>query len=163
KLSADGSRYDGFEEGGPMVIKSNNSIAAIAGQHNTSMMAHDDCYKKYATCARFFNSFTIKNGNVPKNTDEVTSKRIIGVWKINSPGVVSADYVFAANGHYGFGGGVGTSTTTRDDRYEYLRLTSYAFEGDGSYSINGNQIQLKKFGEKNPQVLRFRFEKVNHG
>jgi hypothetical protein len=163
KLSADGARFDGYEDGSAMVIKSGNTVAIISIRHNTSMMAHNDCVNKYETCARFFNSFAIKNATIPKKTEEASSKRIIGVWKLNAQGAVSGEYVFAANGNYQLVGAIGTSSTSTDYRYEYLHLTSYAFQGDGSYSINGNQLKLKRRGDKEPELQSIRFEKVNHG
>jgi hypothetical protein len=163
KLSADGSRFDGYEDGSAMVIKNANSVAIISIRHNTAMMAHNDCVNKYETCARFFNSFTVNNAIIPQKTEEAPSKRIIGVWKLNAQGPAVGEYVFAANGNYQLVGAIGTSSTTSDYRYEYLHLTSYAFKGDGSYSINGNQLKLMKRSDNKPELQRIRFEKVNHG
>jgi hypothetical protein len=162
KLSADGSRYDGFEDGAALVIKTNNQIAIIAARH-TSMLAHNDCLNKYETWRRFFNSFTVKDAAVPKNTEEESSKRIVGVWKLTGNGVSLGEYIFAANGHYQLAGAIGTSYTTTDYNYEYLHLKTYSFQGDGTYSIAGNQLSLRKQGDKNSEQAQFRFEKVNHG
>lgn len=164
KLSADGSRYDGFEDGAALVIKADNQIAIIAARHNTSMMAHNDCLNQYETWRRFFNSFTIQNAVVPQNPEATTTpQRIVGVWKLTGNGPALGEYVFAANGNYQLTGAIGTSRTTTDDRYEYLHLKTYAFEGDGSYSITGNELSLKKRGDTNAEQIQFRFEKVNHG
>jgi len=163
KLSADGSRYDGFEDGVAIVIKNANKVGIISARHNTAMMAHTDCLNKYETWLRFFNSINIKNASIPQNTDEAPSKRIVGVWKLNTNGAALGEYVFAANGNYQLTGAIGTSTTTRDYRYEYLHLTSYAFQGDGSYSLAGNQLKLKRRGVMEGELLRIRFDKVNHG
>ena len=162
KLSADGSRYDGFEDGMAMVIKAGNKVGIISARHNTAMMAHDQCRDKYETWLRFLNSITIKNAIASTAVQEPASKRIVGVWKLKSNGPAIGDYVFAANGNYQFIGGLGSSNTSKDSRYEYLHITSYAFQGDGAYTINGNQLKLMKRGEQ-PEQLRIRFEKINHG
>ncbi len=156
---ADG-RYN-LEEGVAVVIKNGTQSIIIAVRHNSAMLGHDDCWKKYETWRRFFNSFTVKNATMSKQPEE-SAKRIVGVWKISGHGVVAGEYVFAANGNYQLGGAVGSSTTTTDYNYEYLHLTSYAFQGEGSYSITGNQLTLKKRGS-NPEQFPIRFEKVNHG
>jgi hypothetical protein len=160
KLSADGTRYDGFEEGAALVVKAGTQIVIISVRHNTSFIGHDDCRLKYETWRRFFNSFTVKNIAIPNSTEDI-SKRIIGKWTASEAGAIG-DYIFAANGNYGFIGAIGTSSTSSDYRYEYLHIRTYAFEGDGSYSIAGNQLTLKKRGV-NPKQVKFRFEKVNRG
>jgi hypothetical protein len=42
-------------------------------------------------------------------------------------------------------------------------MKSYSFTGDGSYSINANQLTLNKRGAKTPEKIPIRFESVNHG
>lgn len=162
KLSADGSRYDGFEEGVALVVKVAMQIVIISVRHNTSMMAHGDCQRKYETWRRFFNSFTVKNILLPENNEEDVSTRIIGAWSQTESGA-SSEYVFAANGNYAFNGALGTTSTSRDYHYEYLHIKTYAFNGDGSYSFSGDHLTLKKRNDNNPEQVRFRFEKVNHG
>lgn len=157
---ADG-RYN-TEEGLAMVVKTNNQIVIISARHNDVMLGHGDCYRNYNTWRRFFNSFTIKNVAVPKNNEPIITQRIIGLWKINSVGVVLGDYVFAANGNYQFGGGIGSSTTTSDMYYKYIYNKAYTFEGDGSYGISGNLLTLKRRGAP-PEPVQIRFEKVNYG
>jgi hypothetical protein len=73
------------------------------------------------------------------------------------------DYIFAANGNYQYLGGVGTTFKASDYNYEYIHTRASAFQGDGSYSITGNQLTIMRRGDKNPEQVRFRFEKVNHG
>jgi hypothetical protein len=160
KLSSDGTRYDGFEEGAAMVVKAGSQIAIISVRHNSSMMGHNDCQRKYDTWRRFFNSFTVKNAPIPNQNDNI-SERIIGKWVMSEAGAIG-EYVFAANGNYAFIGALGTTSTSSDYRYEYLHIKTYAFEGDGSYTISGNQLTLKKRGT-NPEQVRFRLEKVNKG
>lgn len=159
--SADG-RYN-MEEGAAMVVKAKNQIVIISARHNSSSLGHDDCYKTYNTSvARFVNSFHVKNVPVAKPADEDAAQRIVGWWKINATGVVAAAYVFAANGNYQYGGAIGSSTTTSDMYYKYIYNRAYPFEGDGSYSISGNLLTLKKRNAAAEQVI-IRFEKVNHG
>lgn len=160
KLSADGSRYDGFEDGAALVLKNGNQIVIIAARH-TTMLAHTDCVNKYETWRRFFNSFTLKNAILSQVKDDPL-KRIVGVWNLSSNGAASGEYVFAANGNYQLTGGLGTSSSSRDNYYEYIHIKTYAFQGDGSYSINGNQLLLKKRGTNSEQA-QYRFEQVNHG
>ncbi len=159
--SADG-RYN-LEEGSAIVVKADNQIVIISVRHNSSAMGHDDCYKNYNTWRRFLNSFTVKNVLPVKSDEEDIAKRIVGWWKIDATGVVSADYVFAANGNYKYGGAIGSSTTTSDMYYKYIYNRAYPFEGDGAYSITGNQISLKQRGVNSPALVKFRFEKVSHG
>lgn len=160
-LSADGSRYDGFEDGAALVIKIGTQIVIISVRHNTSMMARGDCQRKYETWRRFFNSFTVKNISLPENNEEDVSTRITGAWSQTESGA-SSEYVLAANGNYAFYGALGTTSTSRDYNYEYLHIKTYSFQGDGSYSITGNQLTLKK-RNRDPEQIKFRFEKVNHG
>ena len=157
---ADG-RYN-LEEGIAMVVKAADKIVIISVRHNSGMLGHDDCYRNYNTWRRFINSFAVKNAPASKNDKDVSNK-IVGWWKIDATGVVSADYVFAANGNYKYGGGIGSSTTTSDMYYVYIHNTAYAFEGDGAYSITGNQLSLKQRGTNNAELVKFRLEKVNHG
>lgn len=161
KLSADGSRYDGYEDGAALIVKAGAQIAIISVRHNSSLLAHNDCQRKYETWRRFFNSFTVKNAAVTKNVEDI-SKRIVGRWSMSEAGA-SGEYIFAANGNYAFIGAIATSSTSSDYNYEYLHIKTHAFQGDGSYSIAGNQLTMKKRSVNNPAQVRFRFEKVNHG
>lgn len=151
-----------IEEGTAMVVKAGNQMVIISVRHNSSHLGHDDCYRNYNTWRRFVNSFTIKNSVLPENNEQQSSLRIIGLWKIDAVGVVAGDYVFAANGNYQSGGGIGSSTTTSDMYYTYIYNRAYPFEGDGSYTISGNLLTLKKRSGAAEQVI-IRFEKVNHG
>lgn len=161
KLAADGARYDGFEDGAAMVVRAGSQVVIISVRHNSSLMAHNDCYRKYEYWRRFFNTFTVKNAAVPGRVEEEASKRLVGRWSMAESGG-TGEYLFAANGNYAFVGALGTSYTTRDQNYEYLHTKTYAFQGDGSYSIAGSQLTLQKRGRPAEQV-RFRFDKVNHG
>lgn len=151
-----------IEEGVAMVVKANTQIVIIAVRHVSAMMGHDDCYRKYNTWRRFFNSFTVKNVALPKNNEQPDAQRIVGLWKLNTVGVALGEYAFAANGNYQFGGGLGSSTTTSDMYYKYIYNRAYPFEGDGNYTVSGNQLTLNKRGKTSEQA-EIRFEKVNNG
>ncbi len=160
KMSADGSRYDGFEDGAALVVKANNQIVIIAARHNRLLAC--ECIQKYEKWRRFFNSFSLKNKVVPKPADEDVSKKILGSWMFVGS-TVANEYIFAANGNYQFIGGYGTTSKTSDYNYDYIYTKSSAFKGDGSYSIVGNQLNFKNNKNKNLEEVWFRFEKVNHG
>lgn len=152
-----------FQDGVALTIKTGDQIVIVAVRHNSSFLAHSDCERKYETWRRFFNSFTVKNAAATLNTEKESSERIVGVWNLTGGGLALGEYIFAANGNYQFGGALGSSYTTTDYNYEYLHLKTYSFQGDGGYSIEGNQLQLRKRGETNPERVQFRFENVNHG
>ena len=157
--SADG-RYN-LQEGTAMVVKTGSQVIIIATRHNSSSIGHDECYRNYNTWKRFINSFTLKNTEIPKK-ENISKQRIVGLWKIVSVGVVAGDYVFAANGNFQYGGGLGNSTTTSDIYYIYIYNKAYPFKGDGSYSINDGKLILKKRGA-DAEIVTVRFEKINHG
>jgi hypothetical protein len=159
KPSADGARYDGFEDGGALVVKLGNQIVIVSVRHNNGLLAHIECNQKYEYWKRFFNSFTVKKAPVAKDAAP-DAKRIIGKWTLAESGAVG-DYVFAANGNYGRIGAVGSTSTSSDTRYDYLHITSYAFSGDGSYTLTGNKLTLKKRGGATEQA-QVRFDNVNH-
>jgi hypothetical protein len=110
----------------------------------------------------FFNSFTIKNFEAPKNSVSEVSKRIVGDW-ISIGGSALNEYLFAANGNYQYIGAYATTTKTTDAYYEYTHINTSSFKGDGSYSIKGDQLIFTKYGQKEGEQYQFRFEKVNHG
>jgi hypothetical protein len=158
--TADG-RYH-LEEGSATVVKAGKKIVIISARHNSSELGHDACYRNYNTCQRFFNSFAIKNLPTPTRNETAAANRIIGFWKVVATGVVDADLLFAANGNYQSGGGIGASTITTDSRYEYIYSRAYPFEGDGAYSIAGGLLQLRPRGRQLEQ-MPFRFDLVNEG
>ena len=157
--TADG-QYN-LEEGSAMVVKAGNNIAIISMRHNSSSLGHDACYKNYNTVARFLNSFTVKSLPVTLPSED-NAKRILGVWKLITTGVAAGEYIFAANGHYQHGAGLGSSTTTTDMNYEYIYNRAYTFQGDGSYSISKNMLTLAPKGG-NPETIPVRFEAVSYG
>jgi len=157
KVRPDGYYYD-YEDGAVWVIKFGNQVAVVTGQHNRNMACF--CQQRYDFWRRFFNSFTINHVQAPKNSEPEVSKRILGDWRSMSS--VWNEYIFAANGNYQYIGAYATTTKTTDAYYEYTHINTSSFKGDGSYSIKGNQLSFKKYGEKEDRV-QFRFEKVNHG
>lgn len=159
KMRPDGYYYD-YEDGSALVIGVEKQMVIIAARHNRLLAC--ECDRKYNLWKRFFKSFTIKNVTAPASKAEEPSKRIIGVWKIAETMAVS-DYVFAANGNFSHGGAIASSSTSRDQHYEYLHIKSYSFEGDGNYTITGNTLTLKKKGAGEAEKKEIRFEKVNHG
>ena len=94
-----------LEDGVALVVKAGERVAIIAVRHR-GLLAHADCLNKYETWQRFFHSFTIKGAPPSKARDNDASARIVGAWKLSGHGVASGKYVFAANGNYGFSGGV---------------------------------------------------------
>jgi hypothetical protein len=159
KVRADGYYYD-YEDGVALVIGVEKQIVIIAARHNRLLAC--ECKRKYNLWNRFFKSFTITNAVSPAIAGGDISQKIIGLWKTAESMVVS-DYVFAANGNYQHGGAIGSTSTNRDQFYEYIHMKSYSFTGDGSYSINANQLTLNKRGAKTPEKIPIRFESVNHG
>lgn len=159
KVRADGYYYD-YEDGVALVIGVEKQIVIIAARHNRLLAC--ECKRKYNLWSRFFKSFTISNAVAPTVAGETISEKIVGLWKTAESMVVS-DYVFAANGNYQHGGAIGSTSTSRDQYYEYIHMKSYSFTGDGSYSITTNQLTLKKRGAKSPEKIPIRFETVNHG
>jgi hypothetical protein len=157
--SADG-RYH-LEEGVVLVIKAGSQVAIVAVRHRGTL-AHNDCQNKYETWRRFFNSFTVKGAARAGLDAADPAQRIVGVWSQSGGGAIG-DYIFAANGHYAFAGGLGSSSTSRDDRYEYLHIRSHAWDGDGTYAIAGSQLTLSPRGGNRPEKVQFRFEQVNRG
>lgn len=158
QANSNGTRTD--QDGAAIVVRVGQQVAIISVRHNSSFLAHTDCLRKYNTWRRFFNSFTVKNTPMPKSTGEESLKRIVGFWKVTE-GMVVSDYVFAVNGNYQHGGAIGTTSKTSDQQYEYTHYRSYSFEGDGSYTVSGNQLVLKK--HSGPAVtVQIRFDKANH-
>lgn len=151
-----------LEEGSATIVKAADRIIIISAKHNSSHTDHYACYRNYNTCGRFFNSFTVKGVSASAPDEEELAKHIIGFWKLVANGVVDGDYLFAANGNYQSGGGIGSSTTTKDSRYEYIYNRAYSFEGDGSYSIANKELQLKRRGATQEKIP-IRFEQVNYG
>jgi hypothetical protein len=157
--TADG-RYH-LEEGVALAIKAGAQIVIVGARHNSSMFAHDRC-RKYDGWPRFFASVTVNHATPPAHMDEDAATRIIGRWAM-SEGSASGEYVFAANGHYQFTGALGSSYTTSGHDYEILHTTTSAFQGDGSYSVSGTRLTMRRRADGNPEQVSLRFEKVNRG
>ena len=160
KLSGDGVKYDGFEDGSALVAGSGNQIVIIAVRHNTTNLAHDDC-RKYDSWKRFFNSFTVRNAPIAQAAEDI-SGRIVGAWTVSEAGGVG-EYIFAANGNYSRGATIANATTTTNYDYTQLHIRTYPFQGDGSYSIKGNQLTMSGRGAGNAEHAMVRVEDVNYG
>lgn len=158
KPRPDGYYYD-YEDGAVWVISMGNKIAIVAGRHNR--LKECRCFSQYEYWRRFFNSFAIMNQQ-PSKMEGDLPKRIIGSWMASGSGALT-EYIFAANGNYQFIGAYGTTSTVSRNYDEYLLIKSSSWSGDGKYTLNGNQITLKKYGDKNAEQIPFRIEKVNHG
>lgn len=147
------------ESGAALILKLQNEIVIIAVRHNPGLLGHISCNNNYNTMRRFFNTLAIKNVSVTKPVTDANG--IVGLWKTAENMSVS-DYVFAANGNYQYGGAIGSSTSTSDDRYVYIQNKAYSFEGDGSYTLTDNVLQLKpRRGSIESKFIRF--DQVNHG
>ena len=70
------------------------------------------------------------------------------------------EYIFAANGRFQYLGSFGSYTKISN---EWIELKTSAWQGDGSYTIQGDQLILKRNGEKKGDEYRFRFESINQG
>ena len=158
KPRPDGYYYD-YENGQALVISLGNQIAIIAGRHQRGEMTCF-CKYQYEYWNRFFNSFTVNNFTPQKATAENVNKRIVGSWK-SMGGNALTQYIFAANGRYQF---IGAYTTTSRISWNTIEMKTSGFTGDGSYYINANKLTTKKDSDKNkPDIVQYRFEKVNHG
>ena len=73
------------------------------------------------------------------------------------------EYIFAANGNYSRGATIANATTTSNYDYTQLHIRTYPFQGDGSYSIKGNQLTLSGRGAGNAEHAIVRVEDVNYG
>jgi hypothetical protein len=158
--AADGKYHT--EDGAALVIHVESQIVIVSVRHS-SLVSHWDCANKYNSWRRFFNSFDVKGVPRPNYSGPEPAKRIVGVWKLLNSGMSLGEYVFAANGNYQFTGAVGTSSTTSGYYYDYLHLTTYAFEGDGSYSFDGNKLITQRRKGADPEQKQFRFEEANYG
>jgi hypothetical protein len=159
KMRPDGYYYD-YEDGSAMVVSFGKQIAIISGRHNRLIACN--CYNQYEGWRRFFNSFTVKNQQPSKIADSSTAKRIIGSWMTMGSGAAT-EYILAANGNYQFMGAYGSTSTQTRGNEDYLLVKGSAWQGDGKYTVRGDQITFTRRGNSKPEQVRFRFEKVNHG
>lgn len=158
--TADGKYHT--EDGAALAIQAGHQLIIVSIRHS-SLSGHWDCQNKYNVWPRFFNSFDVESAAHRPDSDAEPARRIVGVWKLASGGVASGEYVFAANGNFQFRGAIGTTTTTTDYYYEYLHITTYAFEGDGSYAFDGDKLMLKRRTDGVQDQRRYRFVDINPG
>jgi hypothetical protein len=152
-----GEQWD-YETGAAWVIAIGKQIAILSLRHEPIGL-YCECKKRYNYIGRLLNTFTIKNTTPSANTITGTSKRIIGSWMISGGGTMG-EYIFAANGHYQYIGGYGSTTRVSNDMIE---IKSSIFQGDGTYTINGDKLTIKRKGSSTPEILRFRFEQYSQG
>ena len=155
----DGYYYD-YEDGKLFVVKGGNKIAIVASRHERLIRC--ECYHNYDRWNRFFNSFTIKNETGKKLTKEENEKNIVGIWQSFSTGAIG-DFLFAANGQFKVDGALGSVSSTKDERYEYIQYKVSSFQGDGKYSVDGDEIIMQRRGSSEVERAKFRFAKANMG
>lgn len=146
------------ETGTAWVIDMGKQMAVIALRHEP-IGIYCECKKRYNYIGRFLNSFTVKDITAPANTSANTQQRILGSWMV-SEGMSVGEYIFAANGHYQYIGGYGSSSAVSSD---VIMLKSSAFQGDGTYTVSGDKLIFKRKGSTTPETYRFRFEQFNQG
>jgi hypothetical protein len=151
EMRNDGAELGGFQNGAALIVKAGSQVVIIAVRHPSLMFEHRDCWTTYATWRRFFNSFTVRNTPIVRETEDERSRRIVGRW-VMTQGLAVGEYVFAADRTYTFGGAFASSASG----------ASSDASRNGGYAIAGDQLILSKRGGTTEQV-RFRFERVNHG
>jgi hypothetical protein len=135
-----------------------NQIAILSLRHEPIGL-YCECKKRYNYIGRLLNTFTIKNATLSASNNANTSKRVVGSWMVSGQGSIG-EYIFAANGHYQYIGGYGSTTKVS---YDMIEIKSSVFQGDGTYTINGDKLTIKRKGSSAPEVLRFRFEQYSPG
>jgi len=150
------------ERGVAVAIQAADAVAIIAARHSDFSIAHGNCYGKYDYWPRFFDSFEIATIGSNVAADSTPETRLIGAWRSEDGGPAMRDYVFRDDGIYLAGGGVGTTSVSMDDRYEYITHTSYSSDGDGKFSIDGEKLTLRPHGG-DAEEARVRLVEVNDG
>lgn len=158
RMRPDGYYYD-YEDGSALVVSFGSQVAIISARHNRLIAC--TCYQQYEGWRRFFNSFTVKDQQAAAPAGSDAGKRLTGSWMAMGSGVAT-EYILAANGHYQFIGGYGSTSTQTRGNDDYILLKGSAWQGDGKYSITGDKIIFTRTGGK-PEEARFRLEQVNHG
>lgn len=152
----DGNSWD-YETGSALLVNLGTHVAIITLRHESTGI-HCQCKQRYDYWGRFFNSFTIKNFSVPIMGTDV-HKRIIGSWTASGNRAIG-EYIFAANGRYQYIGGFGNFTQISP---ELLELKTSAFQGDGNYKLENDQLVMTRKGNSTPEIYKFRLEKINKG
>jgi hypothetical protein len=151
EMSKEGAAYGAFQNGAALIVKAGSQLVVIAVRHPTLMSAHRECWVRYETWRRFFNSFTVRNTPIVREAEGELATRIVGRWAVTE-GLAVKEHVFAANGAYASGGAFGSSASG----------AVAGVSGDGRYSVVGDQLIMSRPGGTAEQV-RFRFERVNRG
>jgi len=141
------------------VAKLGNLIAPIAGSSKDPMVSA--CFGELMTDVwpKFFYSLQFKNW---KTTGPGITKQIAGSW-IGGGATAAGEFSFAANGRY--------ADAQAAQQYHQLSsgdvmTSTQAYFGDGSYSLNGNQITLISDAKKNnPEhgYIRVERESIDNG
>jgi len=146
-----------YETGTAVVIGNGKQAAILAIRHELTGL-NCQCKQRYTTWPRFFSSFTIKN-LIPQKEIDTNPTRFIGSWMV-SGGRSIGEYIFAANGRFQYLGGYGSYSRISN---EWIELKTSAWQGDGSYTIQGDHLIFKRKGETKGDEYRFRFESINRG
>ena len=141
----------GIQHGAALIVKAGSQIVILAVLHASLMPDHRGCWATYATWRRFFNSFTVRNTPIVRETEDELSRRIVGRWAMTE-GLAVGEYVFAADGTYSSGGAFGSSASGAVSDVSR----------DGGYAMAGDQLIMSRPVGTTEQV-RLRFDRVNHG
>ncbi len=134
------------------VAKLGNQLAPVSGLSKDPLVSA--CFGELIADVwpKFFYSLHFNNW---KSNGPGITKNIIGDW-ITATASASSKFTFAPNGR--FGGAAASQYYSRTTTNEVV-ATTQAYFGDGSYSINGNQITLIKDAKKNqPEKAWIRVE-----
>jgi hypothetical protein len=141
-----------YETGAAVAIGIGKQMAIVALRHEPIGL-YCKCRHRYDYWGRFLSSFAVENFSPVLQGNEADTRRIIGSWMFSGQGTIG-EYIFAANGRYQYIGGYGSVTQiTR----EMIEIKSSVFDGDGSYTIQGDKISFRKKGQA-PESNPFRFE-----
>ena len=151
EMSKEGGEFGGIQHGAALTVKAGSQIVIIAALHASLMPDHRECWTTYATWRRFFNSFTVRNTPIVRETEDELSRRIVGRWAMTE-GLAVGEYVFAADGTYSSGGAFGSSASGAVSDVSR----------DGGYAMAGDQLVMSSPVGTTKKV-RLRFDRVNHG
>ena len=105
---------------------------------------------------RFFSSLRFKNVHPSKKAESFIRQRLAGTW-LTATGNLGLGYTFLANGRYKTTGVTRYSTPASN---EQTLETTQPFFGDGSYSLEGNELVLT--GNDHQRSMEFfRLEQVS--
>jgi len=149
------------ERGVAVAIQVGDSFAIIVARHNDFSIAHGNCYGKYDYWPRFFDSFEIAT-TASSTERESLESRLIGAWHSEDGGPAMRTYLFRDDGTYLESGGVGTTSVSSDERFEYTTHTSYSSDGDSRFSVDGELLTFRPHGG-DAEEARIQLVQVNDG